>query len=155
LVVWLFGCLVVWLFGFYHRSMQTWEKAAEAEEILVPIRIQIDQDGVKYKDDFTWNFTESLMTPEKFAEIICFDNKLHPRFVPLISASIKQQLAEFIPHVPTEAADELRIIIKLDITIGEVALIDQFEWDINCPKNSPEQFAEIMATELSLSNEFK
>jgi len=36
--------------------MPEWEKAAEAEEILVPIRILVDQDGVKYKDDFTWNF---------------------------------------------------------------------------------------------------
>ena len=39
-----------------HSPMAVWEKAAQAEEVLVPIRILIDQDGVKYKDDFTWNF---------------------------------------------------------------------------------------------------
>lgn len=99
--------------------------------------------------------TETLLTPDKFAEIICSDNKIHPRFAPLIAASIKQQIREFIPHVPTDEAEELRIIIKLDITVGEICLIDQFEWDINCPKNSPEQFAEVMAAELGLSNEFK
>jgi len=99
--------------------------------------------------------SETLLTPEKFADIICSDNKIHPRFAPLIAGSIKQQLSEFIPHVPTNDAEELRIIIKLDITVGDICLIDQFEWDINCPKNIPEQFAEVMTSELGLSNEFK
>jgi len=136
--------------------MNVWEKAAEQEEILVPIRILIEQDGHKYRDDFTWNLNESLLTPEKFAEILCFDNKLPAaKFAPIVAESIRTQLNEFIPHVPTTDAEELRILIKLDLTIGDICLIDQFEWDLNNPRNSPEQFAEIMATELGLSNEFK
>lgn len=47
------------------------------------------------------------------------------------------------------------VFSQLDITVGNRSLIDQFEWDINCAKNDPEQFAEILATELGLGGEFK
>lgn len=135
--------------------LSVWEKAAEEEEILVPIRLQIEQDGYKYRDDFTWNLNEKLIKPEKFAEIICFENKLPPSFIPAITESMNQQLEEFIPFTPSPDIEELRMIIKLDITIDGISLIDQFEWDINCSANSPELFAETMAAELCLSNEFK
>lgn len=50
---------------------------------------------------------------------------------------------------------ELRTIIKLDVTVGNWALIDQFEWDIGNPHNSPEEFAERLGKDLGLSGEFK
>lgn len=50
---------------------------------------------------------------------------------------------------------ELRTIIKLDITVGNRELVDQFEWDISCPRNSPEEFANILTIELGLGGEFK
>lgn len=50
---------------------------------------------------------------------------------------------------------ELRTVIKLDITVGNWELVDQFEWDIGYPRNSPEEFAQILATDLGLSGEFK
>ena len=34
-------------------------------------------------------------------------------------------------------------------------MVDQFEWDVNCQKNDPELFAEILAAELGLGGEFK
>ncbi|KAG9810851.1 SNF5-domain-containing protein, partial [Aureobasidium melanogenum] len=43
---------------------------------------------------------------------------------------------------------------KLNITIGHITLVDQFEWDINNPLNSPEEFARQMSLDLSLSGEF-
>ncbi|KAI5306855.1 SWI/SNF chromatin-remodeling complex subunit, partial [Ascosphaera atra] len=48
----------------------------------------------------------------------------------------------------------MRILIKLNITIGQNTLVDQFEWDINDPLNSPEDFAAQMASDLSLPGEF-
>ncbi len=45
-------------------------------------------------------------------------------------------------------------MVKLNITIGPHTLVDQFEWDINNPLNSPEEFARQMTRELSLSGEF-
>ncbi|CAG8538666.1 10718_t:CDS:10 [Acaulospora morrowiae] len=53
------------------------------------------------------------------------------------------------------AHEELRILIKIDVTVGNISLVDQFEWDINCQKNDPELFAEILTTELGLGGEFK
>lgn len=50
--------------------------------------------------------------------------------------------------------EDLRITIKLDITIGQHQLVDQFEWDINSPESDPEMFGLILANELSLPLEF-
>jgi SWI/SNF-related matrix-associated actin-dependent regulator of chromatin subfamily B member 1 len=36
----------------------------------------------------------------------------------------------------------------LNIHIGNVSLVDQFEWDISDQENSPEDFARILAAEL-------
>ena len=60
------------------------------------------------------------------------------------------------PELPYSAYknDEMRVLIKLNITIGQHTLVDQFEWDINNPCNSPEDFAAAMARDLSLSGEF-
>lgn len=48
----------------------------------------------------------------------------------------------------------MRILVKLNITIGQHTLVDQFEWEINNPLNSPEEFAASMAKDLALSGEF-
>ncbi|GAA6035174.1 hypothetical protein JCM8097_006403 [Rhodosporidiobolus ruineniae] len=56
--------------------------------------------------------------------------------------------------VPLGASDELRVLIKLDITLDTVQLVDKFEWDLGNPDNSPEEFAETFATELGLTGEF-
>ena len=48
----------------------------------------------------------------------------------------------------------MRIVIKLNITIGAHAFVDQFEWDINNPENSPEDFARQLAKDMALSGEF-
>ncbi|KAJ3130372.1 SWI/SNF chromatin-remodeling complex subunit [Nowakowskiella sp. JEL0407] len=50
---------------------------------------------------------------------------------------------------------ELRIPIKLDITLDNLYLLDQFEWDIACHRNSPELFATEVVNELGLPSEFK
>ncbi|CAO3584377.1 unnamed protein product [Absidia cylindrospora] len=47
------------------------------------------------------------------------------------------------------------MLIKLDITVDHKALIDQFEWNINYPENSPEQFAEVLTNDLGLGGEFR
>ncbi|PVF95056.1 hypothetical protein CPB86DRAFT_817517 [Serendipita vermifera] len=51
--------------------------------------------------------------------------------------------------------EDLRILIKLDISFGVRRLEDNFEWDISEPQNSPEQFAECYCAELGLTGEFK
>jgi SWI/SNF-related matrix-associated actin-dependent regulator of chromatin subfamily B protein 1 len=47
-----------------------------------------------------------------------------------------------------------RVIIKLNIHVGNISLVDQFEWDLSEEKNSPEEFAKKICSDLSLGGEF-
>lgn len=39
---------------------------ASQPEVLVPIRLDMEIDGQKLRDAFTWNMNEKLMTPRCF-----------------------------------------------------------------------------------------
>lgn len=144
---------------------------SEQLEDLVPIRIDIDSDKIKLRDTFTWNLHDRVVSPELFAEKLVEDLGLpletSGQLIRDIGKSISEQLMEFYPqiyvhdepldpHLPYTAYrnEEMRILVKLNITIGQHTLIDQFEWDINDPRNSPEEFALRMTNDLSLSGEF-
>ncbi|KAJ3327077.1 SWI/SNF chromatin-remodeling complex subunit [Blyttiomyces sp. JEL0837] len=145
---------------------------ANTSESLCPIRLDLEIEGIKIKDSFVWNVNEPFFTPYKFAEILCEDFKLPSQlFAATIAKAIQDQIDEYYDHplhggkgittgrdnegyAVTDAPD-LRVVIKLDITIGGVSLIDSFEWDINCEKNSPEVFADTLITDLGLGLEFK
>ncbi|KAI8644192.1 hypothetical protein BD408DRAFT_413851 [Parasitella parasitica] len=166
---------------------------ADKEETLVPIRLDLENDGYKIRDTFTWNMNESSITPEQFAEITCQDLRLPTAvFSSLISTNIREQVQQYFLNESSMVSDsqdqvpsrsdsynefmqckmlktvlpqesrvagnrkmELRTLIKLDIIVGNRILNDQFEWDITCKRNSPESFAETMATDLGLGGEFK
>lgn len=144
---------------------------SEQLEDLVPIRLDIDSDKIKLRDTFTWNLHDRVVSPELFAEKLVEDLGLpletSGQLIRDIAKAVSEQLVEYYPHVymhderldpelPYTAYrnEEMRILIKLNITIGQHTLIDQFEWDINDPQNSPEEFALRMTDDLSLSGEF-
>lgn len=144
---------------------------SEQLDQLVPIRLDIEWEKIRLRDTFTWNLHDRVVTPELFAEQLVEDFKLPLEHCgPLlhkVCASIKEQIQDFHPHVfideealdphlPYHAYkdDEMRITIKLNITIGQNTLVDQFEWEINNPSNSPEDFARQMTRDLSLVGEF-
>ncbi|OAX84291.1 hypothetical protein ACJ72_01333 [Emergomyces africanus] len=144
---------------------------ADQLEDLVPIRLDIDWDKIKLRDTFTWNLHDRVTPPDVFAEKLVEDLRLPLEscgpLVRQISQSIQDQLADFYPqvfmeeealdpHLPYHAYknDEMRILVKLNITIGQHTLVDQFEWEINNPLNSPEEFAIQMTKDLSLPGEF-
>jgi SWI/SNF-related matrix-associated actin-dependent regulator of chromatin subfamily B protein 1 len=144
---------------------------SEQLEDLVPIRLDIDWDKVKIRDTFTWNLHDRVTSPDLFAEKLVEDLGLPLEsctpLVRQISQSIQEQISDYYPHVFMEADpldphlpydayknDEMRILIKLNITIGQHTLVDQFEWEMNNPYNSPEAFALQMTNDLSLSGEF-
>ncbi|KAJ9220063.1 hypothetical protein DTO169E5_1227 [Paecilomyces variotii] len=143
----------------------------EQIEDLVPIRLDIDWDKIKIRDTFTWNLHDRVTSPDLFAEKFVEDLGLPlETCVPLvrqISQAIQEQIVDYYPqvyveddpldpHLPYYAYknDEMRILIKLNITIGQHTLVDQFEWEMNNPYNSPEEFALQMTNDLSLSGEF-
>lgn len=124
-------------------------------DILVPIRVDIELEGQKLRDTFTWNKNEMLISPEIFAEILCDDLDLNPvAFIPAISQSIRQQLDSHPSDNIIEDNTDQRVTIKLNIHVGNVSLVDQFEWDMSEPQNSPEEFAKKLAGELGLGGEF-
>ncbi|KAJ5947318.1 hypothetical protein N7466_000333 [Penicillium verhagenii] len=144
---------------------------SEQMDDLVPIRLDIDWEKVKIRDTFTWNLHDRVVSPDLFAEKLVEDLGLpletSTPLIRQISQSIQEQLMDYYPqiymheealdpHLPYTAYrnDEMRILIKLNITIGQHTLIDQFEWDINNAQNSPEDFAMRMTDDLSLSGEF-
>ncbi|KAI9894767.1 MAG: SWI/SNF chromatin-remodeling complex subunit [Vezdaea aestivalis] len=145
-------------------------QANQLEE-LVPVRIDIDMDKVKLRDTFTWNLNDRVVHPQLFAENLVEDYKvpreLAPQLVHQVTQSIRDQIQEFYPHIdipegPLEPHlpyfayknDEMRILVKLNITVGALTLVDQFEWDINNPDNSPEDFARQTSRDLALTGEF-
>jgi SWI/SNF-related matrix-associated actin-dependent regulator of chromatin subfamily B protein 1 len=147
------------------------KKQAEQHEELVPVRIDVDWDKIKLRDTFTFNLHERLVSVELFAAQMVEDMGLNPsidkQVYELVVQQIHEQLNDFYPYAYSEEDaldpelpysayknDEMRILVKLNITIGAHTLVDQFEWDINNPMNSPEEFATSMARDLSLSGEF-
>ncbi|KAK9387932.1 hypothetical protein V1515DRAFT_599003 [Lipomyces mesembrius] len=145
------------------------KRQSEAGEHLAPVRLDLELDKEKLRDTFTWNIHERTVPLDVFAENLCEDYTFPLHHAPQIARAISEQLNEFHPHVfdPNFAKtvdpslpytaykdDDMRVIVKLDITVGQHNLVDQFEWDINDPQNSPEEFALKLCQELSLPNEF-
>lgn len=144
---------------------------ADAEEELVPIRLDIEWGKIKLRDTFTWNLYDNTTGIDYFAEKLVEDFGLDVKACePLtqrIATQIREQLADYAPHIYTQSEpfdphlphfayknEEMRILIKLNITIGQNTLIDQFEWEVNSPFNSAEEFARQMTHDLSLAGEF-
>jgi SWI/SNF-related matrix-associated actin-dependent regulator of chromatin subfamily B protein 1 len=147
------------------------EKQAEQHEELVPVRLEVEWDKIKLRDTLTWNLHDRLVMPELFAAQLVEDMGLKPPVdrpvYDQVLAQIQEQLNDFYPFAYSEEDaldpelpysayknDEMRILVKLNITIGTHTLVDQFEWEMNNPLNSPEEFAATMARDLALSGEF-
>ena len=153
--------------------VQRKDLATQAEQLdeLVPIRLDVEWNKIRLRDTFTWNLHDRVVSPDLFAQQIIEDFGLPlgqcGPLVQQVSASLQEQIQDFYPHVFIEEEaldnhlpytaykdDEMRINIKLNITIGQHTLVDQFEWEINNPLNSPEAFAKQMTQDLSLAGEF-
>ncbi|KAK7187241.1 hypothetical protein DPSP01_013000 [Paraphaeosphaeria sporulosa] len=149
----------------------TVELQSDVVEELVPVRLDIELDKIKLRDTFTWNLHDRYTTSELFAEHLVEDFRVPPEIrEPVkqqVNREIQEQIQDYYPHaffdddaldptLPYAAYknDEMRILIKLNIAIGQHTLVDQFEWEINNPHNSPEEFARQTAADLSLSGEF-
>ena len=149
-----------------HRQEQ-----AEQLESLCPVRLDIEFEKLRLRDTFTWNVHDQVVPPKVFVEGLVEDFKIPqeaaPHFIHEAHKSLLEQLEDFHPHpyifedsldphLPYTAYknDEMRVHIKLNITIGQHQLTDQFDWDINNSSNSPEDFARQMAKDMSLSGDF-
>lgn len=73
---------------------------------------------------------------------------------PVSNSSASKNVQIVVVEDDEEHNHEMRVLIKLDITVGSVQLTDQFEWDVTDLDASPEHFAEIYAGDVGLSGEF-
>ena len=135
-------------------------RISNVNEVLVPIRLDMEIEGHKLRDTFVWNKNEISITPEQFAEVLCDDLDLPAQaFVPAIAQSIRQQVEVFIAPTetnqdPTNLPTDQRVLIKLNVHVGNISLVDQLEWDLSDKSNTPEQFAMKLCSELGLGGEF-
>eukprot|EP00118_Oscarella_pearsei_P022772 m.266538 g.266538 ORF g.266538 m.266538 type:complete len:119 (+) comp40501_c1_seq40:79-435(+) len=92
-------------------------------------------------------------TPE-FAHIMCDDLDLPAHlFVPAIAGAIRQHCEQFSPNEIACDEEDRRVIVKLNIHIGNTSLTDQFEWDMSNPDNIPEEFARRTCADLGINRQ--
>ncbi|KAJ3283622.1 hypothetical protein HK104_010293 [Borealophlyctis nickersoniae] len=156
----------------YHSKRELQHIAATPVR-LIPIRLDLEVEGVKLRDAFTWNLNETLLTPEQFGAMLAedFDSPYAGQFAPLVANAIRQQVASYAAasdedqpgdgtiregaHQDEEYDEDIRIVIKLDIHVAAVHLRDQFEWPLYSTFSvSPEDFARQFASELGVGGEF-
>lgn len=124
---------------------------------LVPIRLDIGELDNKYKlrDTFLWDLNEKDILVEEFVAMLLEDYKFIDRSLGLvIIKSIKDQIDDYNKK-PEKPLGELRVPIKINITVNNTQYTDQFEWDIlHFEDNDPEEFATVLCEEMSLPGEF-
>ncbi|PIA13346.1 SWI/SNF-related matrix associated protein, partial [Coemansia reversa NRRL 1564] len=136
-------------------SKKQLQHQAQRREILVPIRLDIDADGYRLRDTFTWDLNNELIAPRQFAMCLCSDMELPAEsFVMLIVQAIDEQLDDYARYAQAFDEDELRVVIRIDIIIGHIALRDQLEWDV-APLLRPLRVAHVLCAEKRLGGDFE
>lgn len=129
---------------------------------LVPMRIDLDDEGIRVIDFFSWHVLQSDCTVQQFAEWYSRDMKLPSNTIPLIVKSINAQLTRFCNlfsdtyfcHTFFDAENDLSVTIKLDVRLQGTVLKDQFEWNILNGNVSPEQFAQQLCEDIAIDLHF-
>ncbi|CAA6663672.1 unnamed protein product [Spirodela intermedia] len=111
-------------------------------ENLVPIRLDIEVDGQRFKDAFTWNPSDPDSEVISFAKRTIKDLKLPPTFITHVAQSIQTQLAEFRSlEGQVMYCTEKIVVLKIDLRVNNTVIRDQFQWDLSNLDSDPEEFA--------------
>ncbi|XP_022138106.1 chromatin structure-remodeling complex protein BSH isoform X2 [Momordica charantia] len=122
-------------------------------ENLVPIRLDIEIDGQRFKDAFTWNPSDPDSEVVVFAKRTVKDLKLPPAFMTQIAQSIQSQLTEFRSFEGQDMYTGEKIIpIKLDLRVNNTLIKDQFLWDLNNYESDPEEFSRTLCKDLGIED---
>lgn len=70
------------------------------EEVLVPVHLDLELEGKKYKEVFLWNINEPYMTPEDYSRVVIEENPSLAGFEQSISDTIKKAIAVHRPYTP-------------------------------------------------------
>lgn len=120
---------------------------------LVPIRVDLEVDGQRYRDAFTWNPRDPDSEIISFAKRTAKDLKLPANFVPQMLQSIQGQLAEFRSYEGQEMQIKEKIVpLKIDLRVNNTVIRDQFLWDIGNLDSDPEEFARTLCDDLNITD---
>ncbi|KAJ7601028.1 hypothetical protein C8J56DRAFT_24231 [Mycena floridula] len=153
-----------------YPSADDMERQAERRTALVPIRVEFETETQRVRDCFVWNLRETLIKPETFARAFCYDLELpNTPWADTVATQIRAQLEDH-EAVATmgigmdgvvddgtslEEGDEVaecRVLLAIDVQIGNYHLVDTIEWDLLSPL-TPEVFSQKLCMELGLSGE--
>ncbi|KAJ1897500.1 Chromatin structure remodeling complex protein sfh1 [Kickxella alabastrina] len=133
---------------------------AQQEEVLVPVRLEMEVGDYRLHDVFVWNAKEQALTPEHFAAIYCADLSLptdsRNGAVEHVAQLIRQQISEHVSAADCSfSGGELRVNLNLEVQVGPHVLRDRVEWDLLEPLGSrPEEFARCLCRDLGLGGEY-
>ncbi|XP_027077525.1 chromatin structure-remodeling complex protein BSH [Coffea eugenioides] len=120
---------------------------------LLPIRLDIEIDGQRFRDAFTWNPSDPDSEVVVFAKRTVKDLKLPPAFVTQIAQSIQSQLTEFRSYEGQDMYTGERVVpIKLDLRVNHTLIKDQFLWDLNNFESDPEEFARTFCKDMGIED---
>ena len=102
-------------YEIYEWQLDSMTDLAEIDECLIPVRIEIDIDGHKVRDTFTWNVHEKYLTPELFSALLCDDLRIAQSFAAQVAAQIREQIDDFKQLAPyiMPRLDLFNIVSKL------------------------------------------
>ncbi|XP_015057845.1 chromatin structure-remodeling complex protein BSH-like [Solanum pennellii] len=122
-------------------------------ENLVPIRLDIEIDGKRFKDAFTWNASDPDSEVFAFARRTVKDLKLPTAFATQIAQSIQSQLIEFRSYEGQDMHTGEKVVpIKLDLRVNQTVIKDQFLWDMNNFEGDPEEFARTFCEDMKIED---
>ncbi|KAE9280362.1 hypothetical protein PF008_g28151 [Phytophthora fragariae] len=139
------------------RRLYNYPKFPTRDTLLIPIRLDIDIEGYRYIDSFSWNKYEKDFTYETFAAALVRDLDLPECFYKRIAKSIEEQVEKAQRSLPWHEAVTTESLhpIFINLRLNDTIYIDRFEWDLNNPNNSPECFARVVCEDLGLGGEFE
>eukprot|EP00730_Choanoeca_flexa_P002838 TRINITY_DN11199_c0_g1_i3.p1 TRINITY_DN11199_c0_g1~~TRINITY_DN11199_c0_g1_i3.p1 ORF type:complete len:439 (+),score=84.95 TRINITY_DN11199_c0_g1_i3:123-1439(+) len=136
----------------YYRSPHGLASTADDKpERLVPIRINLDHDGHKFRDQFMWNANDKTVTPLMFATILAQDAELPIACRQLIAKAIQEQLDASKQSAVLDLSSR-HAHIKVEVQYGASLLRDNLEWSHGSA--NVEQFAQVACNELGLPQEY-
>ncbi|RLN44900.1 hypothetical protein BBJ29_001829 [Phytophthora kernoviae] len=130
-------------------------RRVSAAELICPIRLDVDLDGVRFQDTFLLNAANPGCSPEAIAAQIAHDEKMSEKLKDAIAESIRRQILTLTSCVSTEQKPERLYPIYLDLIINGFSLRDQFEWDITNDFTAAQKFASTLCADLKLSAPFE
>ena len=131
--------------------------------MLVPIKIDIVQNGARYVDSFCWDVYNLIMTPDEFALRTCIDLNLHQSFRSKIALQIAEQIDSYDSIVslikmalrnndiiPNSQKIRDKINMSISVRHNTIEYSDKLVWDPMSSELTPEKFAKITVSDLGL-----